>query len=142
MESIWMKDYQDKNLKNINKNIETPVLIIGGGIAGLMCAYNLMRNKIKFVLVEGKKLGGGVSAYTTAQVSVAHDNLYEEIKNKHGETIALEYYKSQIEGLEIIKNIIKSEKIACDYQEESTILYANEKKNIETLKIQYDLFKK
>ena len=55
MESIWMKDYVDKNLPIINKNINTPVLIIGGGIAGLICAYNFMKNNIKFILVDSKK---------------------------------------------------------------------------------------
>ena len=49
MISIWTKDYIDYKLPIVNKDIETPILIIGGGISGLMCAYFLMKeNRILF----------------------------------------------------------------------------------------------
>lgn len=139
MKSIWMKDYINKNLPTINKNLETPVLIIGGGISGLMCAYNFMKSNIKFILVDANKLASGVTANTTAQVSIAHDNLYDEISKKHGEESAISYLESQVEGLNIIKEIIRKENIKCDYKEESTILCANEEKNIEVINKQYDI---
>ena len=142
METIWTKDYRDFNLPMVNEDIETPILIIGGGIAGLMCAYNLMKINKKFILIDAQKLARGVSAYSTAQVSIAHDNLYDEIKNKHKTKIALEYYESQLEGLQIIKDIIKEEKISCDYQEESTIIHAKEDKNLITIINQYNLLKR
>ncbi|MFA5409561.1 MAG: FAD-dependent oxidoreductase, partial [Bacilli bacterium] len=116
MESIWMKDYVNKNLPSISKSTNTPVLIIGGGIAGLMCAYNFLKNDIKFILVDSERLASGVSANTTAQVSIAHDKLYDEIRKKHGEEKAIAYLKSQMEGLDIIKQIIKVENINCDYK--------------------------
>ncbi len=142
MESIWMKDYIDKNLPSITKNMETPILVIGGGIAGLMCAYNFMKNNIEFILVDGKKIAQGVSANTTAQISVAHDKIYDDIKKKYGEKKAISYLKSQMEGLELIRQIIKEEKINCDYKEESTILCASEKENKKVLIRQYKTIKK
>lgn len=141
MNSIWMRDYVDKGLPSIDKNIDTPVLIIGGGIAGLMCAYNFMKNNIKFVLVDGKKLACGVSANTTAQISVAHNSIYDEINKNMVKKKAIAYLKSQAEGLNLIKEIIKTENINCDYKEESTILCADEEKNIKTLEKQYQLLK-
>ncbi|MDD2504923.1 MAG: FAD-dependent oxidoreductase [Bacilli bacterium] len=141
MQTVWTKDYNEYNLPKVKEDTKTPILIIGGGIAGLMCAYNLMREKKEFILVEGEKLARGVSAYTTAQVSVAHGKLYEEIKKKHSHRLALEYYESQLEGLSIIRNIIKSEKINCDYKEESTIIHADKDKNLLSIIKQYELLK-
>lgn len=141
MNSIWMKDYVNHNLPPINKNITTPVLIIGGGISGLMCAYNFMKNNISFILVDSKNLASGVSASTTAQVSIAHDTLYNEITKKHSADKAINYLKSQTEGLNLIKEIINSQKIKCDYREESTIIYANEEKNIQVLDNQFTIVK-
>lgn len=141
MNSIWMKDYIDKNLPSVDKDMNTPVLIIGGGIVGLMCAYFLMKNNIKFILVDRQKLATGVSASTTAQVSIAHDAIINEIQKKHGEKKAKAYFKSQIEGFELIKSIIKKENIKCDYREESTILCAREDNNIDDLKKQYEIVK-
>lgn len=133
MKSIWMKDYYDKNLPSINKDINTPVLIIGGGIAGLMCAYNFMKNRIDFILVDSKKLASGVSASTTAQITFAHTNLYDDIIKKHGQKEAGQYLESQLEGFKVMKNIIKEEKIECDYKEESTIIGAYYQKNMKIL---------
>ncbi|MDD2391478.1 MAG: FAD-dependent oxidoreductase [Bacilli bacterium] len=141
MKSIWMSNYENKKIKSINEDMSCSVLIIGGGIAGLMCAYYLMKSKIKFVLVDAKDLASGVSANTTAQVSIAHDKLYDDICKKHSKEKAIRYLKSQIEGLNLIKNVIKEEKIECDYKEESTILYASDEKNIKILQKQYELIK-
>lgn len=142
MESIWMKDYIDKNLNSVKENMNTPILIIGGGIAGLMCAYNLMKNKIKFILVDSKTLASGVSAYTTAQVSIAHDTLYDEINSKHDLKKSVAYLKSQNEGLLLMKKIIETESIKCDYKEESTLLFATQEKNINVLNNQYNIISK
>lgn len=142
MESIWTRDYVDRNLPRISENMSTPVLIIGSGIAGLMCAYNFMKNGISFILVDSKKLACGVSAGTTAQVSIGHDALYDEISKTHGKAKAKAYLKSQIEGLGIIKKIIKSESIACDYKEQSTILCAGSENNVKVLDNEYKIIKK
>ncbi|MDD2409256.1 MAG: FAD-dependent oxidoreductase [Bacilli bacterium] len=133
MESIWMKDYYDKNLPSIKKDVNTPILIIGGGLAGLMCAYNFMKNNIDFILVDSKKLASGVSANTTAQITYAHTNLYDDIIKKHGKEKVNRYLESQIEGFNIMQNIIKEETIDCDYKEESTIIGAYLQKNIKIL---------
>ncbi|MDD2180961.1 MAG: FAD-dependent oxidoreductase [Bacilli bacterium] len=142
MESIWMKDYVNKNIPSIKEDLETPILIIGGGIAGLMCAYNLMKNNIKFILIDGRKIAKGVSSKTTAQISVAHDKIYDDIKSKHNEEKAVSYLKSQMEGFEIINKIIKNENINCDYKEESTIMCASEKKTKKTLNEQFKMIRK
>ena len=128
-----MKDYYDKNLPSIDNDINTPVLIIGGGLAGLMCAYHFMKAKIDFILVDSKKLASSVSAKTTAQVTYAHSNFYDDIIKKHGIKKAELYLESQLAGFKIMKNIIKKENIACDYKEESTIIGAYLPKNIKIL---------
>ena len=133
MQSIWAKDYHQWYCPQVKQNLETPILIIGGGLAGLMCAYELMQDKKDFILVEARELIHGVTANTTAQISLAHDTLYEDIKKSHGEKTAQAYLINQINGLKRIKEIIAAEKIACHYHEESTILGANETKNIDVL---------
>ena len=142
MKSIWVRDYIDFTLPSVGKNIKTPLLIIGGGLAGLMCAYELMQKNIDFILVDAKKLGRGVSANTTAQVSLAHDKLYHDIQKCHGETKARAYLREQIKGLAQIKKIIKEEKIACDYHEESTILGAIEPQKCAQIDEMYALINK
>lgn len=142
MTSIWQNDFIDWEFATVNEDLETDLLIIGGGLAGLTCAYELNKQNAKFILVDAKRLAHGVSASTTAQISIAHDNLYDEIKKSHGAEKAEDYLKSQIQGLARIKEIIATEKINCNYREESTIMGASEPKNIKVLNAEFDLIKK
>lgn len=54
----------------------------------------------------------------------------------------LNILKSQMEGLHLIKQIITTENIYCNYKEEITILCFIEEKNVEVLNNQYNLLKK
>lgn len=41
MRSVWAKDMQRMHFERLKGNINTDVLIIGGGIAGILCNYKL-----------------------------------------------------------------------------------------------------
>ena len=43
MESIWKKTAELPEFHTLTKDIRTKVLIIGGGMAGILCAYFLQR---------------------------------------------------------------------------------------------------
>jgi len=141
MESIWHRDFKDWQFPKVNNNLETKILIIGGGITGLIAAYELKRNRKSFILVDAKKLGRAVTANTTAQISIAHDQLPDEIKKKHGTKKAIEYLKDQVNGLNYLKEIIEKEQINCDHKYEKTLLGANVTKNIKKLESIYELLK-
>ena len=40
-ESYWQKTNQHPCFKQLNKDIKTDILIIGGGLSGISCAYQL-----------------------------------------------------------------------------------------------------
>lgn len=57
--SYWT-DSVAKSLQNpLKENLETDVVIVGGGIAGLSVAYCLLRSGKKVVLVEDGFIGSG-----------------------------------------------------------------------------------
>ena len=41
-ESYWQKTSQHPCFKQLNKDIKTDILIIGGGLSGISCAYQLI----------------------------------------------------------------------------------------------------
>ena len=139
MQSIWEKNIKRWNFPTIEKDYESPILIIGGGLTGLLCAYELQKRKMNFILVDAKKLLHGATLGTTAQISIAHGQLCNKIAKDHGVEKAHEYLNNQISGLNHLKKIIKSENIDCDFREESTIVGTNLKKNLKTLDELYNI---
>ncbi len=52
MESVWEKTAQKPQFDALNVNKNVDVLIIGGGIAGILCAYRLKELGVDCMLVE------------------------------------------------------------------------------------------
>ena len=50
--SIWSNDTKIPARETLSKDIRTDVLIIGGGLCGILCAYFLHQQGIDYALVE------------------------------------------------------------------------------------------
>ena len=51
-ESYWQKTTKHPCFKQLNKDIKTDILIIGGGLSGISCAYQLKDTSKKITVVE------------------------------------------------------------------------------------------
>lgn len=56
-ESYWQKTSQHPCFKQLNKDIKTDILIIGGGLSGISCAYQLKETNKQITVVEKDLLG-------------------------------------------------------------------------------------
>ena len=65
MESIWKKTAELPEFHTLTKDIRTKVLIIGGGMAGILCAYFLQRSGVDYCLLEADTICSGVPGNTT-----------------------------------------------------------------------------
>src|SRR5687768_13115973 len=83
--SYWIDSVNPIAFEKLNSNLETEVLVIGGGIAGLSVAYNLLKNGKKVVLVEDGYIGSGESGRTTAHLTAALDDRYYHLEKIFGE---------------------------------------------------------
>ena len=52
MDSIWLKTAEKPHFDTLNENKKTDVLIIGGGIAGILCAYKLKNAGVDCMLIK------------------------------------------------------------------------------------------
>ena len=86
--SFWIDTTSIISYNTPDQDIQTEVLIIGGGIAGLTTAYKLLKAGKKVVLVEDGFIGSGESGRTTAHLTCALDDRYYYLENKFGEEAA------------------------------------------------------
>ena len=126
--SIWLSDLGKNYYKELDKDLELDVLIIGGGITGISCAYSLLDSGLKTALVEANLIGEGVTSRTTGKITYLQENVYSKIKKYVGLSASKLYFKSQKEAIKTISNIIKKEDIACDFIKCSSYVFTNSSK--------------
>ncbi len=101
MKSIW-NTVEKPSFPQLQDDIKTDILVIGGGMCGILCAYMLKNAGIDCVLVEADRICAGVTNGTTAKITVQHGLLYDKITKKYGEQTARFYYESQKKAFDLL----------------------------------------
>ncbi len=122
MESIWQKTIKRPIFAPLERDIKTDVLIVGGGIAGILCAYMLKKSGTDCVIVEADRICGGVTGNTTAKITVQHGLVYNKIIKKYGEESAKMYLKAQQDAMNFYRDVCKD--IDCDYKLQDAYVYS------------------
>lgn len=131
--SYWVESTPQTNYPKIEKDFDTDVLIIGGGITGIVTAYMLSDSNLNVSIVEADRMAMGVTANTTAKITSQHDLLYDYLLNSFGFDTAKGYLDSNEDAIKIIKDIVKKEKIDCDFSSQDAYVYTCDKSNIQKI---------
>ena len=140
--SIWEDVKIKVKKKNMESEITTDILIIGCGITGLTTAYFLKDIDKKVILIDKGKVGSGITSKTTAKISYLQENIYTTLTNNFNIFTAKNYLDSQLDAINLIKSIIEKNKIECDFKKVDSILFTNEKINIDKLNKEKELLEK
>ena len=103
--TIW-SSYKLKNYLELNKDIKTEVLVVGGGMCGILCAYYLSKD-FDVVLVEANRIASERTNKTTATITAVEDVSYSEIKRKKGFDYARLYFEANLEAIKEYYNLSK-----------------------------------
>lgn len=121
MKSIWSDNCQRRHFRKLTESISTDVLIIGGGLTGILCAYTLKNQGIDCVLAEAKYICSGTTENTTAKITFQHGLFLNKLIKKYGTDNAFLYLKSQKEAIEEYERLSKN--IDCDYEKKDAFVY-------------------
>ena len=98
----------------MDTDLKTDVLIVGGGLAGLLCAYSLKQAGIHCCVVEAGRICGGATGNTTAKITSQHGLIYGKLLKQFGREAARQYWELQEMAIREIRHM--AEKINCDFQ--------------------------
>ncbi len=122
MDSIWGRDVQMPQFDQLEGDLRTDVLIVGGGLAGLLCAWNLTRAGVDCVLIEENRLMQGVSGRTTAKITSQHGLIYHKLLRKFGPERARMYWQANQDALGAFREL--AETADCDFASQNSYIYA------------------
>lgn len=114
-------------------NIETEVVVVGGGIAGITIAYNLSKAGRKVVVLERAVVGGGETGHTTAHICNALDDRYSLLEEKFGEEDSRLVAQSHTSAIDFIEQTVQSENIDCDFMRVDGYLFLHPSTDISLL---------
>ena len=121
MKSAWSDSVKLPEFKTLEGNIKTDVLIIGGGMAGLLCAYFLKQNGVNYVLAEANRIGCGITKNTTAKITSQHGLIYDKLIKNAGIEKAKMYLDSNQLAVQKYRELCRN--IPCDFEEKDSYVY-------------------
>ena len=122
MESIWIKTAQLPQFDPLRSDLKTDVLIIGGGLAGVLCACKLTQAGADCALVEAGRIGGGITKNTTAKVTSQHGLIYDRLIREFGTDRARLYLEANQKALEEYRALCRT--VDCDFTEKDAFVYS------------------
>ncbi|MCD6047231.1 MAG: FAD-dependent oxidoreductase [Gammaproteobacteria bacterium] len=140
--SVWLKDWPRPNFPPLQKDISVDVCIIGGGIAGITTAYRLSLEGKKVALIEDGKIASGETGRTTAHLSFALDDYYQELIKNFGIEGARQAAESHIAAINFIENTVKQENIQCDFTRLDGYLFSPQEADVVFLRQEEEAAKK
>ena len=120
--SVWTDSIEIPQFDSLNGDRKTDVLIIGGGLCGLLCAYFLQRAEIDYILVEGDRIAKGITKNTTAKITFLHGLVYSNIINSIGKEKAQMYLNANKAALQEYEKMCGS--MDCDFEKKSAYTYS------------------
>ena len=140
MKEIWTQGLEIPRFPQLDGDTSTEILVIGGGMAGILCARELQSRGIECLLVEGNTIGSGITSGTTAVLSTLHDPLYQDLSARFGQEPARLYFLANWEALEKYRTL--AQRYPCDFQERPHYRYAMTQAQAERLKTEAELLQR
>ena len=107
--SLWADTAKLPSFPRLKQDLKTDILIIGGGMAGLLCACALNRACADYALIEADSICSGVTRNTTAKITSQHGLIYDKLIREYDEETARLYYEANQAAISHFR------KLAADY---------------------------
>lgn len=121
--SYWTDSAAATKQDSLTEDLETDVVIIGGGLAGLSVAYCLVESGKRVVLVEDGEIGSGETGRTTAHLVTALDDRYYDFEKIFGEEKTKLIAESHRVAIDFVESTVKKENINCGFERVNGFLF-------------------
>ena len=138
--SYWREINEIPSFPSLPGDIETDVVIVGAGLTGVTAAYLLRNSGLKVVVVEGRTMFTGTTAFTTAKVTAQHSSIYQKLISTFGEEKARLYYEANMDAKNFIELLVSQHNINCGYEKVDAYIFAETDDGMDTLKKEMEAY--
>jgi glycine/D-amino acid oxidase-like deaminating enzyme len=136
MASAW--DLDMRAFGALDSDAHADVVIVGGGLCGIWCAYNLAKGGTSVIVLEADRLGRSATLYTTAFLTCSLDTQLSELVSIFGQEQAKTIVDSHQTAIDIIEKTVQEEGIECEFMRITNTIYAHNAQKYAELEVERD----
>ncbi|RYD60964.1 MAG: FAD-binding oxidoreductase, partial [Verrucomicrobiaceae bacterium] len=111
----WLDSPAEIAFPPLAEDLDTEVLVIGGGITGVTTAWLLAREGRQVTLVERETIGARDSGHTTAHLTYMTDTRLSDLVSAFSRKRAQLAWQAGKESMQLIRDAVESMSIDCDF---------------------------
>ena len=119
---MWRDTAAMPEYGRLEGDVRTDVLVIGGGMAGILCAHFLRQAGVDCVLAEADRLCAGTTGNTTAKITSQHGLVYDGLLRRFGAEKAGMYLHANEAALARYRGMCRE--IDCGFEEKDAFVYS------------------
>lgn len=116
--SPWFAATPDKlRYPALRGRVETDVVVVGTGIAGVLTAWRLSQRGARVVLLEKNHVATGDTGYTTAFVTRVPDASLPKLVARYGEPYLKSLVEAAADAQDWLRTTLRTEHVECSWQD-------------------------
>lgn len=120
--SPWQDSVRLPEYPALTGDEKTDVLIVGGGLAGILCAWNLSQQGVDCIVAEQYRVGQGITAKTTGKITSQHGLIYDKLCRTAGAETAARYLHVNEQAIARYADL--AGRINCDFERKNNLVYS------------------
>ena len=130
-----------KQYEYLTQDLETEVIIIGGGVTGSIVGYYFSKANIPTVILEKERVAHCSTSITTSLLQYELDSNARDLEEYTTLDNIITSYKLGLKALDEIDEFIKTYGNKCRYEKKDTLLYTSKNEEIGEIKEEYKIRK-
>jgi glycine/D-amino acid oxidase-like deaminating enzyme/nitrite reductase/ring-hydroxylating ferredoxin subunit len=136
--SVWRATSPKTRFPMLQEEINTGVVIIGGGITGVTLALNLAEQGVSAVLLEAKDVGFGSTGNSTGNLYETLSSGIHQIVDRWGKDTAHAVTVARRQAVDQIEQRVRKYNIDCDFRRCSLYRYATSAAGKDQIEKEYE----
>ncbi|WP_096156489.1 NAD(P)/FAD-dependent oxidoreductase [Bacillus sp. FJAT-45066] len=140
----WPETYTNiTQYPELEGNISCDVLIVGGGMAGALCAHVLSKETdLDVVLMDRRHPGSGSTSANTGLLQFSSDKMLHELIEEKGTQDAVYFYQLCQQAMKDLSKIASGLSEDAEFRPKESLYYASSSGDVPKLVREYDALKK